>query len=342
MNFLSGSVRIGRLFGIDIRIHVLFLIWMGYNLIQAGSDWRFELARVAMVFGIVLVHEFGHCFGARAVGGDARNILLWPLGGIAYASAPMRPWPQFVTLAAGPIVHPIFCGISAAVLISTTGNPGVVSLNPFNFRGLGALDAEWQLYVWMFFQTNIILLYFNLLPIFPSDGGQLFRTALWPALGLHRATMIATQVGLGGAILLAGLGLMWRSGLLVTIAVMDGLICWQHYHAARSGLLTEEFLSADHVLREKRQARGFWARLFKRTPRADIPARPVEFPNPNPGGWQAKVDEREREGAELDRILKKVSEHGVQSLSYVERQTLERITRRRQEEEQELRRGNWS
>ena len=99
MNFLGGSIRLGRFFDITIRVHVLFFLLIGYWLLT-GRDWRVELAFCAMLFGTVLVHEFGHCFGARSVGGYAHDILMWPLGGLAYAHAPMRPWPQvyFITV----------------------------------------------------------------------------------------------------------------------------------------------------------------------------------------------------------------------------------------------------
>jgi Zn-dependent protease len=340
MNFLSGSIRVGRLFGINIRIHMLFLIWMGYTLLNAGHDWRFELAQVVMVFGTVLIHEFGHCFGARAVGGDARNILLWPLGGLAYAEAPMQPWPQFVTVAAGPIVHPIFCTISAAILVAQTGTWAVVPINPFGASGLQFLTAEWQFYVWMFFRINLWMFCFNMLPIFPCDGGQLFRTLIWPAVGLHRATILAAQIGMIGAVLLGAWGVVDRRMILVAIALFGGMTSYQHYQAARAGLATDEFLSADHVLREKRGMRGFWSRLFRAKGPSQRPSAPIEFPNPNPGGWETRMSEREQQDAELDRILKKVATHGVQSLSYVERQTLERITRERQREENEYQRDN--
>jgi Zn-dependent protease len=341
MSFLNGSFRIGRLFGINIRVHILFVLWMGWNLLAAGRDWRFQLIWTGMVFGIVLVHEFGHCFGARAVGGGARNILLWPLGGLAYAEAPMRPWNQFVTVAAGPIVHPIFCAVSAAVLIRVTNTIAVVPWNPFRATGFEHLTAEWQGYVWLFFRINLWMLCFNLLPVFPFDGGQLFRVALWPILGMYRATILATQVGIAGAVLLGLLGINRREMILVAIAIFSGMTSYQHYLAARAGLVMEDFVGADRVARGPRHARGFWSRLFgRRTPaRAHTSGDYLESrppPNPNPGAWQAKQTDRARLEAELDRILQKVAERGLHSLSYVERQTLERASRERQEREREF------
>ena len=340
MNFLGGSFRVGRLFGINIRIHMLFVIWVAYRLFETAGDWQFQLAWIGMVFGIVLIHEFGHCFGARAVGGGAENILLWPLGGLAYADAPMRPWPQFVTVIGGPIVHPLLCLISGAVLVMATGTLSVLPLNPLHPGGLQHLTEMWQAYVWLFFHINMWMLCFNLLPIFPFDGGQLFRTVLWQFLGLHRGTILATQVGLVGAAVLGILGAMDRDALLVGIAIFGGLTSYQHYQAARAGLLGEDFLGVDRVIRTKMRTRGFWSRLFRRRGRSSGSlARPLESPNPNPGGWAAKQADRAQEEAELDRILKKVSDQGVQSLSYVERQALERITRKRQQEEREFQHG---
>jgi hypothetical protein len=215
-----------------------------------------------------------------------------------------------------------------------------VPINPFHSGGIQFLTAEWQFYVWLFFRINLWLFCFNMLPIFPCDGGQLFRTLIWPALGLHRATIIAAQMGMVGAALLGVWGFMDRSMILVAIAIFGGMTSYQHFQAARAGMASDEFLSADHVLREKRGGRGFWSRLFRTKAPSARPAAPLEFPNPNPGAWVAKMTERDQQDAELDRILKKVAAHGVQSLSYVERQTLEHITRERQREENQYQRDN--
>lgn len=337
MDFLNRAFRIGRLFDITIQIHVLFLVWMVYRLITAGADWAHELTFVVMLFGIVLLHEFGHCFGARAVGGSAHNILLWPLGGLAYAEAPMRPWPQFVTVAAGPLVNLLFCLISGAVLLSTPiGRQILFTLNPFD--PMYAADPQvWETYVQVFYRVNYLLLCFNLLPVFPLDGGQIFRTIIWPFVGLHQATITAAQLGIVGAVLLGVLGVTRQNWILIAIAFFGGMTSWQHYQAARGGLATEAFLGADYVMREKRNVRSWWSRLFRRREREDT-GYTIEFPEPRPEKREDTRAERkrEREEAELDRILRKVSEHGINSLSYVERQKLERITRRRQQEGHDL------
>ena len=345
MDFLGGSIRLFQFAGINVRVHSLYLIWMAFELINARGGFATELLYLLTLFLIILIHEFGHCFGARSVGGDAQEILMWPLGGLAFADAPMRAWPQFVTVACGPLVNVIFCLVSWLILAAQFGTLGVVSINPlvgshvpWSAPGL----PGWIGWLSMFYHINLILLAFNLLPVFPLDGGQLFRSIIWPFVGLQRATIIASVLGLVGAVGLAGLG-VWTlnhggSGIsLIVIAAFGGFVSWQHLQAARGRMIHEEFITYEHAGRERRKGPGLWARLRGRG--SGPTARPVEFPgaaaNPNPGGWQARQEEAARLNAEVDRILTKVKESGIQSLTYIERQTLEHATRARQERERQ-------
>lgn len=318
MNFLGGSIQVGRLFGVNIRVHVLFVVWIGYRLLTAGEGWRSELLFLVMLFGTVLCHEFGHCFGARAVGGRAEDILMWPLGGLAYASAPMRPWPQFVTVACGPLVNVVFCIVTGAIVFAY-----IVAPSP----GVEAPVPGWLHSVLMLFVINLFLLVFNLLPIFPLDGGQLFRTLLWRFIGLHRATIRAAQVGVAGAAVMALAGVIYGEMILIFIAIFGGMTSFQHYRAARSSLATEGFLRADAVMLSKRRRGGLWSRVFKgEGPASPPPVRSSEADAPSPRAEQAS---RQDDDAELERIRKKVAEGGPHSLTYVERQKLEGILRRR-------------
>ncbi len=342
MNFLNGAFRVGRLFEIDIHVHFLFVLWIVFRLFtaaQGGINWVDELLFLVLLFGIVLLHEFGHCFGARSVGGDAANILMWPLGGLAYAHAPMRPWPQFVTVAAGPAVNVVLCLLSAAVILAISGGRILPPINPlggqFTVIGAGPLSVpDWITYIFIFYRVNLFLLAFNLLPIYPLDGGQLFHAIIWPFVGLQRATIIAAQVGLVGCAILGLLALTGTGGILFFIAIFGGFTCWQRLQAAKHGMLVEDPVftpTYDH----REAGSGFFSRIFKRRPRPRK-AAPTPSRNPNPGGWQAQQESRASEDAELDRLLRKVSEQGIQSLSYVERQQLERITRKRQQEERSI------
>jgi Zn-dependent protease len=336
MDFLNGSIRVGRVFGITVRIHILFVLWIAWRLLTSGQGWQFHAAFLAMLFGVVLIHEFGHCFGARSVDGHAENILLWPLGGLAYAHAPMTPWAQFVTVAAGPMVNVIFCCIAGAILIFRAGTLGVLGLSPFdcvNFELLFRLGLpQWTWYLGIFYSVNYFLLALNLLPIYPLDGGQLFQCLLWPFVGLHSALTIACQVGIAGCIGLGLWGLSGGGGMLIFIAMFGGFTCWQRLQMLRRGMVVDEGIRyAPYKQYNPRRGGGFFSRIFglKRRPKASAD-------NPNPGGWERKVQEETDLAAELDRILKKVHERGLNSLSYVERQTLQRATRERQKREQDF------
>src|SRR5262249_33878807 len=71
---------------------------------------------VLFLFISVLFHEFGHCFAARWVNGDASEVLLWPLGGLAYVDVPNTPRANLVVAAAGPAVNLGLCVVSALAL----------------------------------------------------------------------------------------------------------------------------------------------------------------------------------------------------------------------------------
>jgi Zn-dependent protease len=104
----SWSFPIGRLFGIAVRIHFLFpLVALGLVLRvafmkdAAVNIWVDATMVVGLLFVAVLLHELGHCFAGRSVGGDAQEVLLWPLGGLAAVDTPHTPRANFV-LRAGP------------------------------------------------------------------------------------------------------------------------------------------------------------------------------------------------------------------------------------------------
>lgn len=120
---MSWSVPLFRAFGIPVRLHIFFIIiTLGFflrivsekgNPIWWGDVFLFT---ILLLFGTILLHEFGHCFGARFVGGEAKEILIWPLGGLAMNEIPHTPRALFITTAAGPGVNVLICVICAVGL----------------------------------------------------------------------------------------------------------------------------------------------------------------------------------------------------------------------------------
>lgn len=167
------NYSIGRLFGVEIQINLLLLIFLGFYLLTGGLA---PFLVISLLFLCVLMHEFGHVFAARGFGIKCFGIILTPLGGIALLDLPRtaktyRPFQEFVIAFAGPLVT-----------LAT-----VFALFPF-IRSYPILA---QLY-----KFNIILFVFNLLPIFPMDGGRIFKSIVAMFLNHRKAGRTAGAVGM--------------------------------------------------------------------------------------------------------------------------------------------------
>src|SRR5205085_4049775 len=104
----NGRVPLFTVFGIRVQAHSTLIISIALGLllgVGAGFGYRDRVESMAALFVIVLLHEFGHCFTARWVGGEADEIVMHPLGGLALARPPHRPLPTFLTVAGGPAVN---------------------------------------------------------------------------------------------------------------------------------------------------------------------------------------------------------------------------------------------
>src|SRR5262245_20112957 len=133
---MTWSFPLPRLFSVAIRVHLLFpLVALGLVGRVAYLDprpglWIEATVLMLMLFASVLLHEFGHCFGARWVDGEANEVLIWPLGGLANLEVPHTPWANFVATVAGPVVNLVLCLVTAAML---AGGGMMPSLNPLAY-----------------------------------------------------------------------------------------------------------------------------------------------------------------------------------------------------------------
>ena len=206
-NPINWSFAIGRLFGIRIKLHLFFLIFVGLYIIRYALDGQFlyGVGVTVTLFSIVLLHEFGHCFGARFTGGEADEILLWPLGGLASVNPPHNAGAHMITTVAGPSVNVVICAVCSAILVLWTGSLGGVPWNPLHPMlpadlTLLATVTEPQIWLMRFFGLSYFLLLINLLPIFPFDGGRIVQAWLWPKKGYVASMELATGTGMVGAI----------------------------------------------------------------------------------------------------------------------------------------------
>lgn len=221
----SGSLPFFRFRGIAVSVHWSWFLIAVYEIqTRRGyySHWVWNAYEYLALFGIVLLHEFGHSLACRQTGGMADRIVLWPLGGVAFVQPPQRAGAQLWSIAAGPLVNVALLPVLAGLKVLAQRNGWAATAPDF-------VQLLKQL-AWL----NQWLIIFNLLPIYPLDGGQILRSLLWFPLGRARSLLVASALGLVGV---AGLGwLAVRNGSLWTglMAYFIGVQCWAGFNHARA------------------------------------------------------------------------------------------------------------
>jgi len=193
----QGSLRLFRLSGIEVFLHWSWFVVAVYEIQQRDggrySSIKWNILEYLGLFAIVLLHEFGHALACRQVGGRANRIVLWPLGGVAYVDPPPRPGATLWSIAAGPLVN--------VALVPVILGLGYVSRQ----AGWYQLAPDLHTLLKRIFLIDIWLLAFNILPIYPLDGGQILRSLLWFVFGRARSLMVAASIGFVGVIGFVGL-----------------------------------------------------------------------------------------------------------------------------------------
>jgi len=220
------SVRIGTALGIPIRVHftfLLLLIWFGFSSARLGDQLVLALAFLLSVFGCVLLHELGHAAMARRFGVRTRDIVLYPIGGVARLENIPGGRAELWIALAGPAVNVVLALLLAALLLAT----------PLAFGRWGERLLDADVLVSRLLVANVMLAVFNLIPAFPMDGGRVLRAGLALGLGQERATEIAAAVGQGMAILFGAAGLLFQHPLLLLIALFVFVGASQEAFASR-------------------------------------------------------------------------------------------------------------
>jgi len=209
---MRWSFRIGTLAGIEVRLHVTFLLFVGWVALSQGllagqvGQALGGVAVLLLIFGCVLLHELGHALAARRYGIRTRDIVLLPIGGLArLLRMPEKPQQEIVVAIAGPLVNVAIAGVLLMVLGGLGQLPDLQTLK------LGPLETL----LWV----NIMMVAFNLIPAFPMDGGRVLRALLALRLPYPRATRIAAIVGQAIALLFGVAGLIANYPMLLFVAL---------------------------------------------------------------------------------------------------------------------------
>jgi Zn-dependent protease len=210
---MSWSLNIGTIAGTAVRVHVTFLLFLGWIFAAAwaagGPEAAWQgLVFLLLLFACVVAHEFGHIFTARGFGIATPDVTLLPIGGVARLERiPEEPYQEFLVAIAGPLVNVAI----AAVLIVIAG-AGV------NAGDLFAVESPDTSMIDRLAAVNLFLAVFNMIPAFPMDGGRVLRAALAARMGFVRATEIAAFIGQGVAFVLGFIGL-FANPMLIFIAI---------------------------------------------------------------------------------------------------------------------------
>ena len=216
---LNWSIRLFRILGIQLSVHSTFFVLLAY---VAWEGWYnppiehlaypiygalISVAILVVIFACVVLHELGHALTARRFGVGVPRILLLPIGGMAeFDSIPRKPSNELLIALAGPAVN--FAIV--AVLLCFVSLPGeqiasfvqsVFSTNSVETET--SMSLLQQILVGLLVM-NLMMGCFNLVPVFPMDGGRVLRALLATRLNYLKATFYAVTV----AKVLAGLAVV--------------------------------------------------------------------------------------------------------------------------------------
>ena len=206
---MRWSYTIGKVAGTEVKVHITFLLLLGWFAIaqyqEGGGAAALDFTLFFLAFfGCIVLHEFGHITMARRFGVRTPDVLLLPIGGVARLERiPDVPKQEFLIALAGPLVTVAI--ILLLVLVATVA--GV----PLTLSDSVSTDIPFTLRL---LAVNVAVLLFNLVPAFPLDGGRLLRALLASRYGLARATRIAGSIG---QLFAVGMGIY---------AITQGLMMW--------------------------------------------------------------------------------------------------------------------
>src|SRR5882724_6106380 len=216
---MSWSLNIGSIAGTVVRVHITFLLFLGWifaaSWVAGGPQAAWQgLAFMLLLFACVLAHEFGHIFTARAFGVSTPDVVLLPIGGVARLERiPEEPWEEFLVAIAGPLVN---VAIALALVLFASAH-------------LTAVESPHASLIDRLAAVNLFLALFNMIPAFPMDGGRVLRALLASRMGYVRATEIAAFIGQGVAFALGFIGL-FTNPMLIFIAIFVYLAASSEAH----------------------------------------------------------------------------------------------------------------
>ncbi len=205
-----------RVRGIQLAVHFTFFLMLALFAVEGWirAQWPglfWNVATLLVFFTCVVLHELGHSFTAMRFGVGVRRILLMPIGGMAeFDRIPREPSRELLITIAGPAVNFVIAGLLSLWVGVPAGWPAGEYDFPANATGFAQLVLHW----------NLLMGLFNLVPVFPMDGGRIFRAMLALRLPYLRATFIAAAIGKVLAVIAVVIAIVLMSELLIAALFM--------------------------------------------------------------------------------------------------------------------------
>jgi len=280
---MLNNFKIGRPFGIPTSIHWSFWLLPLFVFLSGSGAMAFvDTAVILAVFGCVALHELGHALAARRFGVRTRDIVLYPIGGVARLERmPKNPGAEIAIALAGPAVNLAI----AAVLIPLMLLDGFAVIGVTYDASLGEIFWTKLLY------ANIGLAIFNLIPAFPMDGGRVLRAMLSIVTTRVNATQTAASMGTAFAVFYALGGLLgWTVPVLGTMGPMMIVLAAFLYMTGQAEL---QAVKAEESRRPRTQRTAFFE-------------TPVVVPASHTDGWVYDPQARQWTYWQHGRVLKRV------------------------------------
>lgn len=330
IEFMNLSFPLFRLFGIPVRIHwfypLFLLLILTRGMIGPGGGSLVLGYNACMAGGLLLttlIHELGHCFGARSVGTHADQIVIWPLGGMAYVGHGSAPRHDMKIAVLGPLTHLPLAALSVGLLFLQV---------PWSWTYLNPLDP-WIPYplqelFWAdvsvgFLRIQVLLFVLNLVvPSYPLDGGRILANLLVTRYGRDRAAILTTYFSIPIGIAIFMFGFFQRDFFIGLMGIWMLYEAWQIRRLAAQGQLDAHPMFGStpeyDYMPDRPERKGFLARWREKRVRAAV----------------QRDRERDRsDRARVDEVLDKVSREGIGSLTSDERRILDEASRRNRGED---------
>ncbi len=326
-NPFGWRFSIGTWFSTQVYVSVFFPLAVLGICLYFGFPMGMVLS--ALLFVSVLLHEFGHIFGARSTGGIGDEIIIWPLGGLAMVSPGSNTRAKLITTASGPAVNLFLCALLfpflyRSPLLKNAFIPWQAPISAEAFAAGNMLDN----FILLGFHLNFLLLVLNLLPASPLDGGQMLRTVLIDRLGSTRGTTISIIVSFAIALLVGMAAVVGHHSLALSFVLIIVIYCVMDHQRLQMGEhFDDSFLGYDF-------SQGYTSLEQSDEPR---PKRQGFFAR-----WKSKrlAARQEREALairqneqEVDAILAKLHEKGMDALTESEKRQLKQASSRYKEKE---------